>query len=132
MSINNSIFTENNSKFRANCLSFVGKNLSIFSNFIFFLNIFPENLPDSFFSSNVAIYDAKEYYGYQSGLGTLAYVHMQPAGAIRAQAVNFTVLDCYFFNNTNFKGIKFYNKIIKVVIILNLTIYLLLKGEQFI
>ena len=60
----------------------------------------------SYFASNIAIYDTNDYYLSKIGIGSLAYVHMQPAGAMRVQAINITIIDCYFFNNSNLKGIN--------------------------
>lgn len=59
---------------------------------------------DSFLENNLAIYDEKEYYLHSNGGGEMAYVHFQMAGAIKSQVETLIVSECYFRNNSNFKG----------------------------
>ena len=50
------------------------------------------------------IYDDFDYYLHSIGWGSMAYVHSQVSGAIRAHVETFIAKDCYFMNNSNLKG----------------------------
>lgn len=90
MLIKNSTFEENHSKFKSNCIYFIGENFSIY---------------DSFFGNNYPAYDYYDLnpdFPYDKSFPYQA--HEENAGAIFSSAHYMLMNSCYFFNNSNMNG----------------------------